>query len=86
MSVLIIYLLIVNFLTFIVYGLDKLKAINSWSRIPESTLIYLAIIGGSLGALLGMTIWHHKTKHKKFYYGIPAILFIHIIFHFFLNH
>lgn len=69
-----IYLAIINIVTLIVYGVDKLKAKRHQWRIPESTLILLAVIGGSIGALLGMKIWHHKTKHKKFKYGIPIIL------------
>lgn len=69
-----IYLAIINIVTLIVYGADKLKAKRHQWRIPESTLILLAVIGGSIGALLGMKIWHHKTKHKKFKYGIPIIL------------
>ncbi len=69
-----IYLVIINIVTLIVYGVDKLKAKRHQWRIPESTLILLAVIGGSIGALLGMKIWHHKTKHKKFKYGIPIIL------------
>jgi uncharacterized membrane protein YsdA (DUF1294 family) len=52
----------------------KAKARRSKWRIPEATLLGLAVIGGSFGAWLGMKVWHHKTKHKKFQYGIPLIL------------
>ena len=79
MNYLIVYLLSVNLIAFIAYGIDKLKARRSCWRIPEATLIGLASIGGSVGAWMGMKIWHHKTKHKKFRYGIPAILLIHIV-------
>ena len=72
------YLAIVNVITFIVYGIDKLKAKKAKWRIPESTLLLLAIIGGSIGAWCGVKIWHHKTLHKKFKYGIPLIIAIQI--------
>ena len=78
MSTPVIYLLIINVVTFFVYGIDKVKAKHSWWRIPESTLISLAVIGGSIGAWLGMRAWRHKTRHKKFRYGIPAILLVHL--------
>lgn len=67
-------LLAFNILTFIIYGIDKLKAKQQWSRVSEATLILLALAGGSIGAWLGMKIWHHKTLHKQFKYGIPAII------------
>ena len=69
-----IYLIVINIVAFFVYGIDKWKAKNSKWRISEATLLILAIIGGSIGALLGMRIWHHKTMHKKFKYGLPLIL------------
>ena len=73
----IIYLLAaINILTFIVYGIDKQKAIRNKWRIPESQLLLLAVAGGSIGALCGMNIWHHKTQHLKFKYGVPGILLI----------
>lgn len=74
-----IYLLAMNVLTFIVYGIDKLKARKHWWRIPEATLLLLAALGGSLGAWMGMRLWHHKTLHKKFSYGVPAIIALQII-------
>jgi len=70
------YLLAVNVIAFAVYGYDKLKAKKGWWRIPEATLLLLAVIGGSIGALLGILIWRHKTKHLKFMIGVPAILLI----------
>lgn len=72
------YLIAINTITFLVYGLDKLKAKKGKWRIPESTLLLLAIIGGSIGAFLGMKVWHHKTMHKKFKYGIPLIIILQL--------
>ena len=72
------YLLAINAVTFIVYGIDKYKAKKAKWRISEATLLLLAILGGSIGAWMGMKVWHHKTMHKKFKYGIPAILLIQI--------
>ena len=73
------YLIAINIVTFLVYGIDKWKAKQGSWRISEATLLILAVIGGSIGALLGMKIWHHKTMHKKFKYGLPLILIIQII-------
>ena len=78
MDYLISYLIIINVIAFVAFGIDKLKAKKSWWRIPEATLIGLASAGGSIGALLGMRYWRHKTRHRKFKYGLPAILLIHI--------
>lgn len=79
-----IWLLLMNLVTFFVFGLDKLKAKRrvtheSTRRIPEKTLFLLALLGGSVGALLGMKVWHHKTLHKTFRFGIPAILALQIV-------
>ena len=71
-------LLTINALAFIVYGIDKLKARKGRWRIPEATLLLLAIIGGSIGAWLGMKVWHHKTMHLKFKYGLPAIILLQL--------
>ena len=70
------YLLVINIITFITYGIDKYKSIKHKYRISEATLIILAILGGSLGALFGMIIFHHKTKKKKFILTIPIILLL----------
>ena len=75
---LVAYVAIINTLAFIVYGIDKLKAKKGKWRIPESTLLLLAIIGGSIGAWFGIKVWHHNTLHKKFKYGIPLIVITHI--------
>lgn len=68
----------INIITFLIYGIDKLKAKNGKWRIPEATLLMLAIAGGSVGAWCGVRVWHHKTMHKKFKYGIPLIVAIQI--------
>jgi uncharacterized membrane protein YsdA (DUF1294 family) len=77
-NVLLYYLIVINVVTFLVYGIDKWKAKQSKWRISEATLLLLAIIGGSVGAWLGMKTWHHKTMHKKFKYGLPLILLAQI--------
>ena len=82
MTILLIILAVVavmNVVTFFLYGIDKLKAKHSKWRISEATLIWMAVFGGSIGALLGIKIWHHKTQHKKFKYGIPLILLAQIV-------
>ena len=68
-----IYLAVITVVTFLVYGIDKWKARHKRWRIPESVLLGLAVVGGSAGAWLGMQVWHHKTQHRKFKYGVPAI-------------
>ena len=72
------YLIALNIVTFFVYGIDKWKAKQGSWRISEATLLLLAVLGGSIGALLGMKVWHHKTMHKKFKYGLPLILLAQI--------
>ena len=78
MSCLTYYLPAINAVAFIMYGIDKYKAKKAKWRISETTLLLLAVLGGSIGAWMGMKVWHHKTMHKKFKYGIPAILLIQI--------
>ena len=77
-NALLYYLIVINVVTFLVYGIDKWKAKQGSWRISEATLLMLPVIGGSIGALLGMKVWHHKTKHKKFKYGLPLILLTQI--------
>ena len=77
-EIVLIYLAGMNVLTFFLYGIDKLKAKKSKWRVKEATLIWFAVLGGSIGAWLGMKAWHHKTQHKKFKYGIPLILITQI--------
>ncbi len=74
-----LYLLIINIVLFAAMGIDKYKAIHGLWRIPEKRLFTLAIIGGSIGGILGMQCFRHKTKHNSFRYGFPAILVIQIL-------
>ena len=78
MEIFIYYFLAINVVTFFVYGIDKVKAKKGLWRIPEATLLMLAVIGGSIGAWLGMMVWRHKTKHLKFKIGVPVILITQI--------
>ena len=73
-SPLLFCIIVINIITFVIYGIDKLKAKNGKWRIPESFLLLLVIVGGGVGAWCGVKIWRHKTLHKKFRYGIPLIL------------
>ena len=79
MIYIICYLLIVNITAFILYGLDKRKAEKNKWRIKESTLIVIAALGGSVGALLGMIIFRHKTKHPKSFILVPLFLLLQVI-------
>ena len=79
MQVLIPYLIIINAISFILMLVDKYKAKKNLWRIPEATLMGFAAAGGSVGALAGMNLVRHKTKHLKFTVGIPIFLFIHIL-------
>ena len=72
------YLLAINAIAFIMYGIDKYKAKKAKWRISEATLLLLAVLGGSIGAWMGMKVWHHKTMHKKFKYGIPIIIILQV--------
>lgn len=72
------YLIGINVLTILLFGIDKRKARKGLWRIPEGTLFGFAICGGSVGALLGMHLFHHKTQHRKFTIGIPVILLAQI--------
>ena len=76
--IIIYYLLVINAVAFIVYVIDKLKARKGRWRISEATLLLLAIIGGSVGAWLGMKVWQHKTMHLKFKYGLPSIILLQL--------
>ena len=78
------WLLLINLATFLVFGLDKHKAKrkvhdDAIRRIPEKTLFLLSALGGSLGALLGMRVFHHKTRHASFRFGIPSILAVQLL-------
>ena len=78
MNIILGYLLAVNIATFFLYGIDKYKARKGRWRISEATLLMMAVIGGSIGAWSGMRLWHHKTMHKKFKYGIPIIIILQV--------
>ena len=75
----IIYVCVINVIAFLMYGLDKQKAKRRQWRIPEATLLGVAVIGGSIGAFLGMQVFHHKTKKPKFYIGVPVIFILQVI-------
>ena len=79
-----IWLLLINVITFLVFGLDKWKAKRKEKnekvrRVPEKTLLILSALGGSMGALLAMRAFRHKTLHKAFRFGVPLILALQII-------
>ena len=78
LHVVLIYLAVINVVTFFMYGIDKWKAKKSKWRIRETALLGLAVLGGSIGAWLGMIVWRHKTQHKKFKYGVPAIIIVQL--------
>ena len=76
---LILYLFAVNITAFALFGADKRKARRNAWRISEKALFLSAVLGGSLGAMIGMRVFHHKTKHWYFVFGIPAILVLQVI-------
>lgn len=79
MIILIFYLVIINALGFILMLADKVKAKKNLWRIPEATLLWVAVLGGSLGSILGMNVFRHKTKHLKFALGLPLILAAQVV-------
>ena len=78
-QILLVYLLLVNAAGFLLMLVDKIKAKRNLWRIPEATLMGVALIGGSIGAIAGMNLFRHKTKHTKFYIGLPVILVLQIM-------
>ena len=86
MAELLFYIVFVNLVAFVAFGIDKLKAGRAGERMSENVLMLLALLGGSVGAYLGMKLWHHKTLHNKFRYGIPVIAILQAVvcFYFFL--
>ena len=79
-----LYLLLVNAVSFLLMLIDKQKAIHNRWRISETTLLFSAILGGSIGSLLGMYLFRHKTKHLKFSIGVPSILFCQMLLLYYL--
>lgn len=79
MEFLLIYLLIINASAFLLMHMDKRRAIKKAWRIPEATLLGIAAMGGSLGAVIGMRLFRHKTLHLKFSVGLPLLLTLHIM-------
>lgn len=75
----VIYLCLINIAAFIICGIDKWRAIHGRWRISEKCLMLLAVFGGSIGMLGGMYFFRHKTKHPKFYVGVPVILVLQMI-------
>ena len=83
-GILAVWLVLINVVTFLVFGADKLQAKrkekkDTVRRVPEKNLLLMAAVGGSAGALLGMKVFHHKTLHKAFQIGVPLILALQII-------
>ena len=78
LKIILLYLFAINVVAFLAFGIDKYKAKHDKWRIPESTLLSMAVLGGSIGALAGMKVWRHKTLHDKFRIGIPVIIALQI--------
>ena len=74
----VLYLAIINLIALVIFAMDKHKARKRKRRIPEIQLMLAALIGGSIGAIIGMKMFHHKTKHNKFRFGLPLILLLHL--------
>lgn len=79
LQILFAYLILVNALSFVLMLADKLKARRGAWRIPEATLLGSALLGGSIGAIAGMKLFRHKTRHPRFCIGLPLILALHVI-------
>lgn len=77
-NAMLIYLIVINIVAFLIYGADKRRAKQNVWRISEKTLLFFALIGGSLGAFFGMRIFRHKTKKALFSIGVPCILLAHV--------
>ena len=72
------YFILMNLIGFAMMGIDKHKAVKKLWRIPEYTFFVIALIGGSIGTIAGMRLFHHKTRHWYFAYGLPAILLLQV--------
>ena len=73
-----VYLILINLAAFLSFCADKRRARRAAWRIPEKTLLLLALFGGSVGAIAGMRLFHHKTRHRLFRFGLPAIFLAHL--------
>jgi uncharacterized membrane protein YsdA (DUF1294 family) len=78
MKYFLVYLAVINVIGLAIMAIDKNKAKHHRSRISEKTLFTIAFVGGSIGVKFGMEMFRHKTKHKKFIYGIPAIILLQL--------
>ena len=78
LHVVLAYFITTNVLGLVLFGIDKWKAKHDKWRISEATLLSVTVIGGSIGAWVGMKVWHHKTMHKKFKYGIPLVMVLQL--------
>ncbi|HBG5342810.1 TPA: DUF1294 domain-containing protein [Clostridioides difficile] len=79
-----IYFILINFVAFFSMYIDKKRAIKNEWRVKEATLISIAVIGGSLGSIIGMYSFRHKTKHIKFTFGIQFIIFLQLLVYFYI--
>ena len=75
----VVWLFLINILSFVAFGIDKRRAQKHRWRLPEAFLLLLSVLGGALGAWLGMKTFHHKTRHPKFYIGLPLIFWIELV-------
>lgn len=73
----VLYYLLMNILTYILYAMDKKRAIRRQWRVPESVLLGLSLLGGCVGAFIAMHNYHHKTRHWRFAMGVPAMILLH---------
>lgn len=80
------YIILITLIALAMFGIDKQRARKKGRRIPEKQLLFISLMGGSIGALSGMYLFHHKTKHPLFYLGIPTILLLEIIFAVYIYH
>ena len=79
LNIIALYLIMINIAGFTMMGIDKRKAVKHLWRVRESTLCLIALIGGRAGSILGMRVFHHKTRHWYFVYGMPLILILQIL-------
>lgn len=79
MTGILLYWLVANVVGFFLFGFDKLKAVRKERRVPEKQLFLVAALGGAAGAWLGMKRFRHKTKHRSFTFGVPALLLLNIV-------